>query len=147
MSVSKYNNILHATEKDEQSKGTSGDIEGDLTVSESSMTSLGSYSLDAAATESINSKTDPESSLETTEGESLHHEQALSFLHGPDQSLIPSSFTLHAHALDISEQVEAAMELTGPFICQLLVEHKSLLSKIFVGADGKSLLTDGEDTP
>ena len=145
VSVSKYNSILHATERDEQSK-RNGKTE-DLTVSESSTTSLGSYSLDAVTDSSDfpNSKLYQESGLETGEAESS---LALSFTQEPDQSLVPtSSFTLHAHALDISEQVEAAMELTGPFICQLLVEHKSLLSKIFVGGDGKSLLSDGEEPP
>lgn len=142
MSVSKYNSILQATEKEEQNKGSS-ERDDDLVVSESSMTSLGSYNFDLGGTS--NSKPDPESSLEVSEKESSQHRQALSFLHGPEQSLAPSSFTLQAHALDISEQVEASMELTGPFICQLLIEHKSLLSKVLVGADGKSLLTDGEE--
>ena len=153
MSMSKYNSILQATEKEEQSK-TSGEKELDPTVSESSTTSLGSYSLDAAAgtnSELTSSKPDPESSLEASEVEPSivsQQGQALSFLQGPEpeQSLVPTSFTLQAHALDISEQVEAAMKLTGPFICQLLIEHKSLLSKVLVGADGKSLLTDGKGT-
>ena len=158
MSVSKYNSILQATERDERTKaGGGGD---DLAASESSMTSLGSYAgatLDTATTNSADTTTttiihpprgDPESSLETNEAESAtslsHQDQALSFIQGgPEQSLTPSSFTLRTHALDISEQVEAAMEMTGPFICQLLIEHKSLLSKVLVGADGKSLLTDG----
>jgi hypothetical protein len=155
MSVSKYNSILQATERDERTKA-GGD---DLAASESSMTSLGSYTsatLDTAtsnsadlATTTMRPRGDTESSLETNEGESsasLSHQeqQALSFVQGgPEQSLVPSSFTLRTHALDISEQVEAAMEMTGPFICQLLIEHKSLLSKVLVGADGKSLLTDG----
>ena len=150
MSVSKYNSILQATERDERNKA-GGD---DLAASESSMTSLGSYtgtsdaanSADLAA--AVRPRGDPESSLETNEAESSvslsHQEQALSFVQGGvEQSLVPSSFTLRTHALDISEQVEAAMEMTGPFICQLLIEHKSLLSKALVGADGKSLLTDG----
>lgn len=154
MSVSKYNSILQATERDERTKaGGGGD---DLAASESSMTSLGSYAgatSDTAATSNSADTTtimhhprgDPESSLETNEAESSSpQDQALSFIQGgPEQSLAPSSFTLRTHALDISEQVEAAMEMTGPFICQLLIEHKSLLSKVLVGADGKSLLTDG----
>ena len=145
MSVSKYNSILQATEKHERNKA-GGD---DLTASESSMTSLGSYNLDASNTTDLvttYTRGDPESNLETSEAESsslTHQEHALSFVQGVEQSLVPSSFTLQMHALDISEQVEAAMEMTGPFICQLLIEHKSLLSKILVGADGKSLLTDG----
>ena len=155
MSVSKYNSILQATERDERTKsgGAGGD---DLAASESSMTSLGSYAsatLDTAAASisadlptMMRPRGDTESSLETNEAESSSpQEQALSFIQGgpPEQSLAPSSFTLRTHALDISEQVEAAMEMTGPFICQLLIEHKSLLSKVLVGADGKSLLTDG----
>ena len=151
MSVSKYNSILQATERDERGKTGGGD---DLAASESSMTSLGSYTgtLDTAnsadLTTTLRPRGDPESSLETNEAESSaslsHQEQALSFVQGSvEQSLVPSSFTLRTHALDISEQVEAAMEMTGPFICQLLIEHKSLLSKVLVGADGKSLLTDG----
>lgn len=142
MTVSKYNNILRATERDEQSKDKDKE---DLTVSESSMTSLSSYSLDTGTTELAISRADPESSSEVSEQETTsHQEPVLSFIQGPDQSLVPSSFTLYAHALDISEQLEAAMELTVPFICQLLIEHKSLISKVLVGADGKSLLTDGE---
>ena len=145
MSVSKYNSILQATERDERNK-PGGD---DLAASESSMTSLGSYTLDttnSADSATMRPRRDTESSLETNEAESSsssHQEQALSFVQGLEQSLVPSSFTLRTHALDISEQVEAAMEMTGPFICQLLIEHKSLLSKVLVGADGKSLLTDG----
>ena len=145
MSVSKYNSILQATEKHERNKA-GGD---DLMASESSTTSLGSYNLGASNTTdlvTIYTRGDPESSLETSEAESsslTHQEHTLSFVQGVEQSLVPSSFTLQMHALDISEQVEAAMEMTGPFICQLLIEHKSLLSKILVGADGKSLLTDG----
>ena len=154
MSVSKYNSILQATERDERSKAGGGGGGDDLAPSESSMTSLGSYTgtLDTAnsadLTTTLRPRGDPESSSETNEAESSvslsHQEQALSFVQGSvEQSLVPSSFTLRTHALDISEQVEAAMEMTGPFICQLLIEHKSLLSKVLVGADGKSLLTDG----
>ena len=157
MSVSKYNSILQATERDERTKAGGGGGGDDLAASESSMTSLGSYAsatLDTAAasisadlpTTMMRPRGDTESSLETNEAESSSpQEQALSFIQGgpPEQSLAPSSFTLRTHALDISEQVEAAMEMTGPFICQLLIEHKSLLSKVLVGADGKSLLTDG----
>ena len=155
MSVSKYNSILQATERDERTKAGGGGGD-DLAASESSMTSLGSYAsatLDTAAASvsadlptTMRPRGDTESSLETNEAESSSpQEQALSFIQGgpPEQSLAPSSFTLRTHALDISEQVEAAMEMTGPFICQLLIEHKSLLSKVLVGADGKSLLTDG----
>lgn len=58
--------------------------------------------------------------------------------------LIPSSLSLHAHALDISDQIEAAVSLVGPFLCRLLVEHKSSLSKVLVGTDGRLLLSDGE---
>ena len=152
MSVSKYNSVLQATERQEQNKAAGGgDKDQDLVASESSMTSLGSYNFDAgnaADLATTHTRGDPESSLETSEAgsQSLTHQenQALSFVQGLEQSLVPtSSFALRAHALDISEQVEAAMELTGPFICQLLMEHKSLLSKVLVGADGKSLLTDG----
>lgn len=150
MSVSKYNSILQATEREERNKAE-GDKDQDLAASESSVTSLGSYSLDAgitAYTHAPMARGDPESSLETNEVESssslVPQEQALSFVQGLEESIAPTgSFTLRSHALDISEQVEAAMELTGPFICQLLLEHKSLLSKVLVGADGKSLLTDG----
>lgn len=151
MSVSKYNSILQATKSEDQSRGD-GEKESDPTVSASSMTSLGSCSLDptGASAELTNSRTDVELSLETSEVESSftpQREQALSSLQLPEQSLVPTTFTLQAHALDISEQVEAAMKLVGPFICQLLLEHKSLLSKVLVGADGKSLLTDGEEEP
>lgn len=152
MSVSKYNSILQTTEREEQSR-TDGEKECDPTMSASSTISLGSCSLDptSANAELTNSKTDVELSLETSEVElsfTPQREQAQSILQVPaEQSLVPTTFTLHAHALDISEQVEAAMELTGPFICQLLLEHKSLLSKVLVGADGKSLLTDGEEEP
>lgn len=61
-----------------------------------------------------------------------------------DESPVPSSLSLHAHALDISEQIEAAVSVIGPFLCHLLVEHRSSLSKVLVGADGRVLLSDGE---
>lgn len=152
MSVSKYNSILQATEREEQSKKADGEKECDPAMSASSTTSLGSCSVDTTGTnaEPTNSKADVELSLEMSQMESSfmpHREQALSYLQEPEESLVPTTFTLQAHALDISEQVEAAMQLTGPFICQLLLEHKSLLSKVLVGADGKSLLTDGEEDP
>lgn len=45
---------------------------------------------------------------------------------------------------DVSEQIEASMELVGPFLCELLMEHKSLLTRVLVGADGRQLISDGE---
>ncbi len=45
---------------------------------------------------------------------------------------------------DVSEQVQAAMEKTGPFLCQLLLEHKPILSKVLVGAGGRQLISESE---
>lgn len=47
-------------------------------------------------------------------------------------------------SLDISEQVESSMKLVGPFLCELLVEHKVILSRVLVGADGRLLVSDGK---
>lgn len=44
---------------------------------------------------------------------------------------------------DISEQVKASMNLVVPFLCELLVEHKAVLSRVLVGADGRILVSDG----
>ena len=49
-------------------------------------------------------------------------------------------------SLDISEQVGVSMKLVGPFLCELLVEHKAVLSKVLVGADGRQLLSDSESS-
>ncbi len=49
-------------------------------------------------------------------------------------------------ARDISEQVEASMKFVGPFLCELLIDYsKGVLSKILVGADGRSLISEGKD--
>ena len=41
-------------------------------------------------------------------------------------------------AVDISDHVKVSLKLVGQLLCELLVEYKSLLSKI-----GELLLTDG----
>jgi len=70
--------------------------------------------------------------------------RALSFIPGVEQSILPSSFIPHSHTTsDISEQVIAALKLVMPFLCQLLIDHKSMLLKILLGTDGRPLLTDG----
>lgn len=85
----------------------------------------------------------PESTAETpsTDREEPHELETVQEVEEP---LIPSSLSLHAHALDISEQIEAAVSVVGPFLCQLLVEHRSSLSKVLVGADGRVLISEGE---
>ena len=134
MCVSKYRNILAATERE------------DKPVEEGSTTSLTSNSEDVRTrTDSAAAELEPQSNLDLNESPELLPNQALSFTHGVEQSLIPStSITLRAHALDISEQIEAAMRLTGPLLCELLTEHKAAFSKLLVGADGKTLLTDSK---
>ena len=47
-------------------------------------------------------------------------------------------------SLDISEQVESSMKLVCPFLCELLVDHKAVLSRVLVGADGRLLVSDGK---
>ena len=66
--------------------------------------------------------------------------ESLSFVSGIEQSLLPSAYV---PTTDVSEQVEVTLKLVMTFLCQLLVEHKALLSKVFVGSDGRQLLTDG----
>ena len=131
MCVSKYRNILEATGS------------GDKTVRETTST-LASESI-----ASIGSTTSTSSDVETTLNSGA---DGLDFNESADmpspkfsveQSLVPTSFPLFSHALDISEQIEAAMQIAGPFLCELLVEHRALLSKVLVGADGRLLLSDG----
>ena len=62
---------------------------------------------------------------------------------GVEDSFVPSCSSTQSDSLDISEQVEASMELVGPFLCELLLEHKLILSKMLVGANGRVLITDG----
>ena len=61
---------------------------------------------------------------------------------GPESS-VPSSVTFYTQAMDASEQIEVALKLVGPFLCRLLVANRSMLSRVLVGTDGRSLLTDG----
>ena len=62
---------------------------------------------------------------------------------GVEQSITPPSLMSFSKATDLSEQIEATLKLVGPFLCQLLVEQKGMLSKVLVAADGRHLLTDG----
>ena len=61
---------------------------------------------------------------------------------GPESS-VPPSVTFYTQAMDASEQIEVALKLVGPFLCRLLVTNRSMLSRVLVGTDGRSLLTDG----
>ena len=56
-------------------------------------------------------------------------------LHSP--SLLPPPNT------DISEQINTSLRLVGSFLCKLLTEHRSMLVKVLVGADGRQLLSEG----
>lgn len=140
MCVSKYRNILLATERG----GDKPDGDTESTHSESTTSLTGDNEGPGAARPRTNSALESQGSVDSVDSSQLMPEQAFSFTHGMEQSLIPTSITLRAHALDISEQIEAAMKLTGPLLCELLTEHKAMFSKVLVGANGKSLLTDGK---
>ncbi len=49
-----------------------------------------------------------------------------------------------AESQDTPEQIEASMEVVGPFLCELLLEHRALLSKVLVAANGRLLISDGK---
>ena len=70
-------------------------------------------------------------------------EKSLSCLPDVEQSLMPSTLVV-SRAVDVSDQVEASLKLVGHFLCHLLVEHKSVLAKVLVTADGRKLLSDGK---
>lgn len=124
MCVAKYSHILSAIGKDSD------------TIS-ASAASLGNIESGSVHLPSYWKSSDVESSLDST----LEVQRALPTV---EQSIMPSSTTLYSHTVDISEQIKAALKFAGPFLCQLLVEHRSLLAKTFVGTDGRLLLTDGE---
>lgn len=62
---------------------------------------------------------------------------------GGGESSMPASVTFYRQSRDTSEQIEMALKLVGPFLCRLLVTNRSSLSRVLVGSDGRSLLTDG----
>ncbi len=72
-------------------------------------------------------------------------EQTLSFLPvaTSDPSPPPSPSSL-VPATDVSEHVEATLCQVVPFLCRLLVEYRSTLSKVLVTSSGRQLLTDGQ---
>lgn len=61
-----------------------------------------------------------------------------------EASIVPSAISMQTDSQDTSEQIEASMELVGPFLCVLLLEHKAVLSKVLVGTDGRLLISDGK---
>ena len=62
---------------------------------------------------------------------------------GEGEQSMPVSVTFYRQSMDTSEQIELALKLVGPFLCQLLVSHRAALSRLLVGSDGRPLLTDG----
>ena len=80
-----------------------------------------------------------ESSLQSEPGQGGAGE-TLGFV---EDSIIPRLLSVQSDSQDVSEQIAASMELVGPFLCDMLMEHKSLLSKVLVGTDGRVLISDG----
>lgn len=103
--------------------------DGNSALSDSKHTAMSS--LDAAPNGSMEGSV-TSSSLASNRGQDV------------EDSLLPSSVTPQSNSLDVSEQVEASMEVVGPFLCRLLTEYKPLLSKVLVGADGRVLISDGK---
>lgn len=83
-----------------------------------------------------------ESSLQSELGQS-GADEALGFARDVEDSIFPSLLSVQSDSQDVSEQIEASMEFVGPFLCDVLIEHKSLLSKVLVGTDGRVLISDG----
>lgn len=69
-------------------------------------------------------------------------ERSTTFL-GSEGVLQPATTMPLSHAMDVSEQVEVSLKLAGGCLCQLLVENRSVLSKVLVASDGRHLLSDG----
>ena len=70
-------------------------------------------------------------------------EKSLGFLPDFKESAQPSLTIMLSSAVDISDHVKVSLKLVGQLLCELLVEYKSLLSKILVCDEGELLLTDG----
>lgn len=88
---------------------------------------------------------DPESSLELGSPEQSLSEKSMEFVQDVEESILPSLLSKQASSSrDVSEQIEASMRVVGPFLCELLLEHKTILSRVFVGADGRLLISDGK---
>ena len=71
-------------------------------------------------------------------------EKSLGFLPDFKESTQPSLTIMLSSAVDISDHVKVSLKLVGQLLCDLLVEFKSLLSKVLVCDDGELLLTDGK---
>ena len=62
----------------------------------------------------------------------------------PQEEATPQSPRMSPPSVDVSEQVTTSMKLVGPFLCELLLEHKVVLTKVLVAADNRPLLSDSE---
>lgn len=59
------------------------------------------------------------------------------------EGFVHSPAVLPPHNTDVTEQIQTSLGLVGSFLCKLLTEHRSLLVKLLVGADGRQLLSEG----
>ena len=134
MCVAKYGSILDTTGKEERDTGPESTV------------SLGGSeygNVIAEAAQAGYQKTVSTSSAESVPS-TPEFDKALSFATRMEQSVLPSAFSPYVLITDVSDQVEVTLKLVGPFLCRLLLEHKTMLSKVFLAADGRQLLTDGE---
>ena len=117
MCISKYNNILSSRVSKADSVSVSSDGSGHLPNS----THSDSPALGQRASDEVLGSIDVEASI------------------------FPSAVSVQADPADTSEQIAASMEVVGPFLCELLLEHKAMLSKVLVGTDGRLLISDGKE--
>ncbi|XP_019855658.1 PREDICTED: lipopolysaccharide-responsive and beige-like anchor protein [Amphimedon queenslandica] len=61
---------------------------------------------------------------------------------GAEGVLHPPTTVPLNQAVDVSEQVSVSLRLAGGCLCQVLVDHKSVLSKVLTTVDGRNLLSD-----
>ena len=134
MCVAKYGSILDTTGREERDIGSE---------STASLGSSESGNVTGEAAQAGYQKTVSTSSAESVPS-TPEFDKALSFATRMEQSVLPSAFTPYVLITDVSDQVEVTLKLVGPFLCRLLLEHKTILSKVFLAADGRQLLTDGE---
>ena len=130
MCVAKYGSILDTTGREERDTGSESTVSLGSSESGNVITEATQKTVSSASAESVPST--PE------------FDKALSFAKGIEQSILPLAFGPYVMITDVSDQVEVTLKLVGPFLCRLLLEHKTMLSKVFLAADGRQLLTDGE---
>ncbi|XP_019857845.1 PREDICTED: lipopolysaccharide-responsive and beige-like anchor protein, partial [Amphimedon queenslandica] len=61
---------------------------------------------------------------------------------GAEGVLHPPTTVPLSQAVDVSEQVSVSLRLAGGCLCQVLVDHKSILSKVLTTVDGRNLLSE-----